>query len=308
MANKKFLWGMLIAILTFGMTVAGCNNESNEPDGGGNTLPSSSGENAVSGKTYFDSDTKIVFSATASGAASGTFTKSKVNRQDGGYVETATGSYAWNGTEKTVSLVPEKAASRNGDEYGPLQTKTEYRASMQAWGNQMIAQYGEEAINQQFATMGFSSLAEYIDYDVEDAFKNVIYNYAFSPDNKALFLDEQLPANIGTNELVGQTYNGMTWVGEGDSGHNEKDTSKTYVFAADTCTYTNGSSTETYRYAYNSKMKLVIFKKPTNDRDAVYTAVASNTTNSDEYNAAQVNDRYILLTRGYNKTAKTIDK
>ncbi|MDR0562236.1 MAG: hypothetical protein LBG73_06055 [Spirochaetaceae bacterium] len=297
MANKKFLWGMLIAILTFGMTVAGCNNESNEPDG--------AGENAVSGKTYFDSDTKIVFSATASGAASGTYTKSEKNWQDGGYVETATGSYTWNETANTVTLVPGKRATGSGE---PLQTKTEYRASMQAWGDQVIAQYGEEAINQQFATMGFSSLAEYIDYAVEDAFKNVLYNYAFSEDDKALFLDEQLPANIGTNELVGQTYNGMTWVGEGDSGHNEKDTSKTYVFTADTCTYTNGSSTETYRYAYNSKMKLVIFKKPTNDRDAVYTAVASNTTNSDEYNAAQVNDRYILLTCGYNKTAKTINK
>jgi uncharacterized repeat protein (TIGR02543 family) len=272
-------------------------------------LPSSSGENALSGKTYVDSDIKIVFSSTASSALSGIFTMSTKNWQT---VEIATGSYAWNGTEKTVTLTPEKVAEQlNGDEYGPLQTKTEYRASRQAEADQALAEQGVEAVNQYLDALGFSSITEYIDYAVEDTFKNVLHNYAFSADNKALFLDEQLPANTGTNVFAGQTYNGVNWVND----HPVKDPNQRYVFTADSCTYTNGSSTETYRYAYNLGKwgKQVIFKRPTDDRNAAYTAIASNTTNSgsfsnpDEYNAAQVNDRYKLQTYGYNTTEKTIE-
>ncbi|MDR0562347.1 MAG: InlB B-repeat-containing protein [Spirochaetaceae bacterium] len=272
-------------------------------------LPSSSGANALSGKTYVDLDTKIVFSSTASGAVNGTFTKYGQNRQDGGYVyvEIAIGSYAWNGTAKTVTLVPEKVAEQlNGDEYGPLQTKTEYRASAQVAYDQAIAQQGAEAVNQMIATMGFSSVAEYVDYVVEGAFKNVIYNYAFSADNKALFLDEPLPDNVGINELAGQTYNGV-------SG-GVKNLNRTYVFTTDSCTFTNsGSPAKTYRYAYNSSRKLVFLKIPTDGRDAAYTAVASNTTDSggfsspDEYNAAKVNDQYNkLYSLDYNTAEKTI--
>ncbi|MDR0568637.1 MAG: InlB B-repeat-containing protein [Spirochaetaceae bacterium] len=273
-------------------------------------LPSSSGENALGGKTYFDLNTKIEFSATASGAVTGTFTKYEQNDGGDSYVEIATGSYAWNGTAKTVTLALEKVATRSEGEYGPLQTKNDYSALMQEMVDQVIAEQGAEAVNQMLATIGFSSVTEYIDYAVDDAFKNVIYNYAFSADNKALFLDEQLPANnVGTNELTGETYYGVNWV-----SHNpEKDLNQTYVFTADSCTYTNsGSPAETYRYAYNSKIKQVILKKPTNDRDAAYTAVASNTTDSggfsnpDEYIAAQVNDRYGLLSRSYDTAEKTI--
>jgi hypothetical protein len=75
MVNKRLWLGMLALALAFGMAVIGCDDGSTGGDGdGGQTLPEVSGVNAVSGKTYYEYQAKIVFSATAGGAASGSYT------------------------------------------------------------------------------------------------------------------------------------------------------------------------------------------------------------------------------------------
>jgi hypothetical protein len=320
--NKFFILGMLTAALALGLVLAGCDTGGGE-EGGGNTLPSAKGANDLSGKTYFDYSEKIVFSTTGEGAANGTFTVSHTvwnndNNQyelEGGkykYVDTQTGYYSWNETAKTVTISPEKVARRDNEGYGPLQAKAEYRAAMQAMLDQYKKEMGEAEFNKALASEGFSSAAAYLDYAVAEEFGNVTYNYAFSADGKALFLDEPLPASKGTNELAGQTFNGTTWNGDDDV----KDTSQTYVFTATGCTYTriwggDNPQTESYTYAYNSSEKMVYLRTPITGRDASYNAQSNNTYNdyfgsADEYNAAQVNSQYNRLEKYKYDTAENL--
>jgi hypothetical protein len=116
-------------------------------------LPDSQGTNALSGKTYFEGRTKIEFSATAAGAASGTYTKKStvegenhepVLDENGKYqwVDIETGVYSWNVTKKQVTLAARKIAFENQDGYGPLQTKPEYRSSEETWLNQLKQEMG----------------------------------------------------------------------------------------------------------------------------------------------------------------------
>jgi len=69
--------------------------------------------------------------------------------------------------------------------------------------------FSEDEINEILANLaeqGFSSIDAYIDYLVNKEFKNITYTYSFSSNGEALFLQETLPTNKGTNEFSGQTY------------------------------------------------------------------------------------------------------
>ncbi|MDR2483665.1 MAG: hypothetical protein LBD08_08560 [Treponema sp.] len=326
MANRKVIGGMAMALsFIMMMVLAGCPTEDN-PSGTETQLPASKGANALSGKTYFEYEEKIEFSVTAEGAASGTYTRRAVPYQrngdysepvlaDGKYtwVDIETGAYSWDADAKKVTLAPEKAAPRNQDGYDQPQTKAQYRDSMQTMLNQLKQQeeMGDEEFNAALQEMGYSSVAAYLDYAVAERFKNVTNNYAFSTDEKALFLDEVLPANKGNDDLAGQTYNGTTW---NDDDEAVKDEREKYVFAAEgsSCTYTyDGGSPQTYNYAYDSAAKKVYLKVPVTDRDSSYTGGGSYGAeyydSPEDAKAAQVNNQYNRVeVYTYNTTEKTL--
>jgi hypothetical protein len=313
---RIFLFRTAALIAAAALFFAACDiSGSDDGDGdNGNTLPASKGTNALSGKTFFRWDEKIEFSTTAADAENGTYKIFSVKKDNNGsvlkdgkfdYVETENGYYSWDEPAKTITTSPEKAdPERNHGEIGPLQTKSEYRARVQQEVEQYINE-DEEAFMQIMADHGFSSVADYIDYTVAGAFRNITRNYAFSADSRVLFLDGILPENKGTNELSGQTYYGMSW--DEDEDKEVKDPNKKYVFTAAGCSYTysftddNGdpqTENETYVYTYDSAQKKVYLKVPVTDRDSMYASVVGNTTNSghfvnpDAYNAAGINGKY----------------
>jgi hypothetical protein len=312
------------------MVLAGCPTEDNS-SGTETQLPASKGTNALGGKTYFEYEEKIEFSETSEDAVSGTYSKKAVPYQRNGnssepvlengkytWVEIETGAYSWDADAKKVTLAPEKAAYQNQDGYGQPQTKAEYRSSGQEELNHYKEQMGEAAFNDFLLEQtGYSSAAAYLDYVVAERFKNVTNNYAFSTDEKALFLDEVLPVKKGNDDLAGKTYNGTTR----NDGEEVKDTSQTYVFAADgsSCTYTQtyssgGNYNVTYVYTYDSTAKKVYLKVPvpTEDRENSYTG--GNSGNNAQYydspedaKAAVVNGQYNRVeVYTYNPTDKTL--
>jgi hypothetical protein len=331
MVNKKTWLGILATVLVFGMTVAGCNNGSTDDNNGGQNLPGASGVNAVSGKTFFEPSNKTVFSATADGAADGAYTKGStvwdnVNRDyeiiNGKYkyIDVETGAYTWNEEAKTVTLKPEKIAFDGPDGIGALGNQTAYRAGIQAMLDEMKTEMGEAdfnaMVNAELAAMGFSSLAAYINYTVDEAFSNKTYGYSFSADGTALFLEQALPANKGTNEFTGQTYYGMTW--DGDEDKYVKDEDHKYVFTASGYTFTDSSYggmpyTITGTYAYDSNRKQIWLRPEKikgKDRQAIYAeqTVWSGHNYADDYayRAAQTNDQFQFWPDHYNSTNKTI--
>ena len=325
--NKKLFFSAILAIvLVFGMAVIGCDNDpDNGGDNGGQSLPAASGNNAVSGKTYFEWESRTVFSVTASNASNGTYTVGRAVYNDETYdyelengkykyADNATGTYTWNEGAKTVTLKPERVAGSNST----LIDKTAYRSEVQTFINQYKQQNGETALNQQLSSMGFSSVATYIDYAVNEAFANKTNIYSFSNDGVALFLEKALPVNKGANEFSGQTYYGMT----SDSDDNRiKDTNQVYVFTSSGYTFTENYSygstyTETGSYAYDSSQKRVWLKPSTingKDRNAYYTEQTEQTAwsghkfvDDNAYYAAQTNDAFSFGSIQYNSTNKTI--
>jgi len=339
MVNKKIWLGILVMALVFGMTVVGCDNGSNDPanyNDKGEDLPAASGVNEVSGKTYYFSREKTDF------AENGTYVVTTVDKGTYGpnskYTYTTrieTGTYSWNNEAKTVTLKPEKIAELVGggggslppdgsetvySEYGPLQDRTGYRSEIQAGIDEYRKEKGQAAVNQQLSSMGFSSVAAYLDYRVNEAFGNKSNGYYFSDDG-TLFLEEALPANKGANELSGQTYYGMayTWNNATNSGNYEKSTQMVYVFTASGYTFTDsryGTQTQTGSYAYDSSRKQVWLNLKTingKDRKAYYTdQTAPNGHHYPDDNAcraARTNSAFYLLydqPMKYNSTDKTI--
>jgi len=331
---KKVFLGILALTLIFGMAVIGCDNNSTDDDSstddggnGGQNLPAASGVNAVSGKIYFEWSSKTVFSATADDAANGTYTKGRVERDDDSnyvldnngkykYIDIETGTYTWNETAKTVTLKPEKVALAGSNGIGTLGDQTAYRASIQAMFDKWKAEMGDAAfnamVNEQLAAMGLSSIAAYINYAADEAFSNKTNGYSFSTDGTALFLEQALPANKGTNQFSGQTYYGMTWV---DDENRVKDETLKYVFTASGYTFTNSriSQTVTGAYAYDSSMKQVWLKPEKingKDRQEIYTEetgwVGHNFVDDNACRAARTNDQFKYWADQYNSTNKTI--
>jgi hypothetical protein len=332
MKNYKLIpAGILSMALVFGLAFIGCENEPpNEPG----ELPAVSGENALSGKTYFNDSNqeKIVFAATATGAANGTYTRFAEKRDDNynpvltndskyTYVDIETGTYAWNATKKQVTLKPEKVALR-GDHgsYGSLVDKAAHQKSIQAMIDQMIKNDGEAAVNAQLKAMGFSSVSAYIIYAADQEFANKTNGYEFSTDTTALFLDEPLPKNTGENELSGKTYNGLSW----NNNNTATDPTKIYIFTTkEDYTFTDSnypSNNQTGTYAYEisgagDNVRKRIYLKPSkvNDktRDAYYTSLAENPyvgyyASADDYRAARTNGAFSINEEEYNSTKKII--
>jgi hypothetical protein len=336
MKNRLLITGIWALVLAWGMTVVGCdtddvtggNNSGKTGDNGNNgendydedlPLPLSSGVNAVSGKTYFQNDTsKIVFSVTASGAVNGTYNRSTVANGTYGhgskynYIDIETGAYSWNEGAKTVTLkasgivVPWGGRSRGdgGEEiweytFDPIREKTSYRSLLQDMFNSDKEEIGEEAFNQKLSSMGFSSMADYVNFYVNAVFSNRTYGYSFSTDGAALFLEQALPANKGTNELLlEQSY-------EGYKG--------TYLFTAG-YTYTYTVDNETGSYACDSNRKWVWIKTEKiggKDMAGYYTDTTvpysgHNLIDDSAYKAMATNIRFGLQYYSYNSTNKTI--
>jgi hypothetical protein len=105
--SKLFLTGILAAALVFGLVLTGCPIDGGN-SGVGEELPAASGENRLSGKTYFRYYEKIEF------AADKTYKKLEVKRDDEGtYVvtdgkytcaktEIENGNYSWDESSKYV--------------------------------------------------------------------------------------------------------------------------------------------------------------------------------------------------------------
>jgi len=297
MKLRKFWLAILVLALVFGMAVVGCDNGTTDGDGGGG---GSTGVNELSGKTYYEWSTRIVFSATAEGASSGTYTVGRTVYDDvtqdyilenGKYKYTneETGTYTWDEGTKTIYLKPEKVA----DDNGTLLTKSAYSSFLQKLYNQYYsrdnleqqleqirAEYGQEYIDQMLLQAGVTSENALIDYyintmkeqinaEVEEVFAVTTKIYSFSTDGTALFLEKPLPANKGSNELSGQTYYGISW--NSTTQKNEKDENLVYVFTASGYTFTgsyngggyNYTETETGTYAYDSTEKYVYLKPST---------------------------------------------
>jgi hypothetical protein len=314
--------GILSLMLVFGLVLIGCGDSNNPGDG--NTLPAPIGENELRGKTYFEWESKIVFSAPAEGAEAGTYTAFDTGHSgtflgaDGNYhyIEYETGEYSWDGDTKTVTLKPEKVGEwKNGSDTYTLLTISEYRAAEEAMINRYREEMTEAEFNAELQKQGFSSVNAFLDYMVNREFSLRTYDYSFSGDSKGLFLEEALPAHKGSNELAGGTYNGMIY--NNDTHQYEKDTRVVYTFAGDG-TYTLVESyytpplTTTGRYSVDSTAKLV-YLKPTSvngkTRPQYYEDVNPgnhNYVDDDVCRAGYTNGHFMVEETEYDTVGKTI--
>jgi len=154
--NNVFFVGLLAVLLTMGLIFAGCDDGTTNNDGNGNgngnggSLPTAKGTNEVSGKIYYDQSERIVFSVTADGASSGTYTVGRTEydnetysyKLDNGkykYTDKETGIYTWNEDAKTVTLKPERMAFQMGNEDFGLLDKAGYKTAYSSYMNNMIA-------------------------------------------------------------------------------------------------------------------------------------------------------------------------
>jgi hypothetical protein len=277
------------------------------------------GGGPLRGKTYFEWNRRIVFSTTTGGATSGTYTIGEI-AYDGEYhdpilvdgkftyADSETGTYTWNEGTITVTMQPQRVAYESN---GPMLDINAYRAALQNMVNEYIAEVGQAAVNEMLSEAGFASVAAFINYMANDAFAVKVNGYSFSADRTALFLEEQLPANVGVNELSGQTYYGIDW----DAS---KDLDQVYVFTASTYTYTDSRwggepQTATGSYAYDS-IENRVWLRPSlingKDRAAYYAEqtveVSHNFINDNAFRAAQTNDHFVFWEQMYNTTTKTI--
>jgi hypothetical protein len=319
---------------------------------GGDKLPTSVGKNALSGKIYFETERKIEFLPTAEGAAYGTYKTSVVkyisahssayDLTDGGkykYREYAIGKYYWNEDEKTARLVPEQVAYMALDETITMCDEAAYWNAARQWRVDLYDEWkagGNEArAYEELAASGYDTFDELFDagadYDTARAFRNITNHYAFSSDDVALFLDEKLPPNVGTNELIIGTYTGMTedWVPPDYDYILEKDPAKVCTFNSNgVYTYYHPTQQEQYRtetgtYSYNSTTKQVWLKYSTAGRNDAYTAQCKDDPNNghnfqkdyfenvDDYNAAVINSdanrfRFIVVCCDYDMEEGTI--
>jgi hypothetical protein len=313
---KKYsvlMTGILSLALVFGLALAGCDLNGDDDNNNGSNdqpLPATKGENALGGKTYFEWDKKIEFTA------SGTYTMFYGSTKGGEkyiYSSQETGSYAWNAEAKTVTAKPEKIAiwydEING--YGTLLARAEFRAAQK----KLLDDVSKEEQAEELEVWGFSDMDEYLDFVVDFCFSNTTYAYSFSTDTKALFLQKKLPADSGTNVLAGQTYNGLKW--NGDSS--EKDPNKVYTFAADgTYTFVDNTSTlykkpaKTGKYSVDTKLKWVYLQPTTvngKDRETYYSERPSDSghyPDGDASRAGETNGEFLVDNYNYDSENKTL--
>jgi hypothetical protein len=310
-------YAIIVFVAVIGFSFFACDDSGNGTDGNGSDSNVSVGDNAVGGKTYYEYSSKIEFAVST--GTNGTYTgyRARYNNDDNyGYDLDAdgkykwdieeTGTYTWNEDAKTVTLRPGKLSGANGE----LLDKARYKSYVQAQINANLATYKEgqgwtqaqldEYIREFLADMGYSSLTQYIDAMVNEAFGNHPYTYSFSTDGKSLFMQEALPQPKGTDELAGKTYYGIT----SDHGEDVKDPNKEYVFSANkTYTYDydfSYSQTRTGSYSYNSAQKWVYFSKVTIDgktaaeyyETVIIEELNNPFINDDAYKASRTNSDF----------------
>jgi hypothetical protein len=311
MKEKLFLTGMLVLALTLGVLAAGCDNGGDSEGGNGGyetgDLPVSVGANAVDGKMYFSLFEHIEFSVEADGVSNGAYKVLSYTSYGMPYQESKSGAYSWNETTQTITLKPERVAIQWFDTiYGSFESKAEYRVSLQAMLNQHKEQWGEEKFNRYLSISGFSSTDAYLDYDVVEAFDNRMYNYDFSTDNATLFLAEVVPANKGSDELVGQTYN--EWQYNEDYNYTQNP-NRVYTFTASGYTYTDTAyppNNNSGTYTYDSVSKRVWLKPYTTNRQTQYDVLVGSSSYSSESAAEDINYLYGTKQCSYNTMDKTI--
>jgi hypothetical protein len=290
------------------------------------------------GKSYFNNSGdlgKIVFSTVESGT-SGTYVEYTRDSSGSGDTYTITfeplekGTYSWTGSGTgSVTLTITHTRDRDWDDnnnavYGEWQTKDEYIAA-QIKG--APARGDNPTIEQLNALMGgdgdgFATTKEFYEfmsamygqtittwaqlYDISIAqmsaeFDPTTYNYSFSADEKALFLDDPLPAKVGTNELSGKTFTGTQYAGRG-----------TYDFTATGYTFTPPDQGGYYEasegtYSYDSGQGTVYLKpsKIGGKTISEYYAGLSGEyfsapyTSAEEYKAAQANGAFRVQSQNY---------
>ena len=290
MANRKFLGEMLAIALAFGMMgFTGCDTGTTDPGGGGTytpspevnePLPEVSGENALSGKTYFEryyGEEKIDFAATGSGALEGTYSRKHAAARTYGpgvkftyTAEIETGTYSWNDTEETVTLKPGKVDG--GDHYaeydynsgnGTIIVEGDFSGLLtpEQLFNYWMRWAAEDGFTNADAAEEsdglYTTVAEFVSAMVNEEFTVRTYTYSFIESGAVLFLEAALPANKGgTDELKNETYYGMKWDFEQDKP--VKDERQVYTFAASDNTYTFTQfdyEVQTGTYAYGSTRK-----------------------------------------------------
>ncbi|MDR2304067.1 MAG: hypothetical protein LBE10_05720 [Treponema sp.] len=246
---------------------------------------------ALSGKIYFEYQSKIVFSVTST--LSGTYTASQAlyqNDNDGyvltngkyTYKEGETGTYEVNEGNLTVTLIPTKVRWTDGNSWTwTVVNEAEYRARTQDMPDGYRDEMGQTNFNEALAAMGFSSVSQCIDYWVSEEFAGRSMSYSFSNDG-ALFLDGSLPSNTLPNELSGKT---LTRINYYSGGTVEFTGGYTYTIKRD------GSPIESGTYSLSSDdessdggFKLVNLKAQTREgmnRTAYYASLSSY--NSAEY-------------------------
>jgi hypothetical protein len=355
MGHKKLWLGMLVMVFTFGMTAVGCdsgnNTTGNNKIAGGDDdenlpypndidedLPDSNGNNAVSGKTYFIGDTRLIFSVTTEDIINGTYAikdiESGIYRPDDNnrYIDIETGIYSWNEEAKTVTLKPEKVSfleskgSSGGDGYFTINNKYEILEDKTAYHSRVLAylefykdKIGNVAFNKLLSYHGFTNTVAFVDYTVNEVFVNKTNRYSFSSDGTALFL-ERLPVNRGINEFSGQLYYGKSWIWDEEANEEilKKDKNQTYVFTDThftlTFEYSEGRTiTIPGTYAYNSIQKR-IWLMPSSinglDRAAYYAAQSAPSKHwfedDNTYHARLTNEAFNYWEGPYNRAEKTI--
>jgi hypothetical protein len=303
---KKHFLKFLIPVLAAMCMLAACSSSSDDDGPGLNppALPAAVGTNELSGEAYFSNHQKgrkIEFAADGTYKFSGAELNSGVPVLILGkitWVELENGKYSWNATAKSVTLAPEHTLDAKDSDHGwdlPLEDMAGLLAQFrqgnadEGWGYsdaELIA-----AVNENFAARK--------------------YDYSFSTASPVvLFLDEPLPANVGANELNGETYDSTNYVGA------------TVEFTSDTDYKVVYSATEIENGKYSYDRTDIndedyagdatrVYLKPTQvfssglkTREDYYTAISGGVSpgyflSAAEYNAAQTNGNFEVSSNRY---------
>jgi hypothetical protein len=175
--NNFFRMGMLAMVLAFGMTVIGCPTDT--PEGENETLselPSSTGTNELSDKTYQSHSQKWEFSA------NGTYRYTR-EEEDVWTVE-ETGNYSWDssGAFKTVTLAPQRATVDGSTLYDKAAWKAAARNALAAEG--LTEAYVAEMTEGQYTTIT-AFINAYADYK----FALQLCNYTMSGEAIGTFVE-----------------------------------------------------------------------------------------------------------------------
>jgi len=265
--------------------------------------------NPVSGVTTYLGECKIEFSSTTGTASSGTYTMYRrgwINGEgpkldvNGKYVwqPDEQGEYTW--SSEAITLIPTTVYNGEGtDSFTRADAGTTMRALLQEELDAYMADLVDEGMTeaeaealliemlcQQMGAATYttldSALDAYVIWFIEESFAPRSCAYTFINTN-VLFLQENLPASVGTDELTGKTFTYPT---------DDPNLTRSYAFTNGTYTETqswqqgSGGSSSTGSYSYNSTQKRVWIRPETvggDDPDDWYGFFATNQTGDTNY-------------------------